>query len=50
MKMKIFYISYRNEISSLRDCRGINSIHKRQGPMKIVNAHVKILAKYNNHN
>ncbi|GAB1864911.1 hypothetical protein CAJAP_05990 [Camponotus japonicus] len=40
----------RNEISSLRDCRGINSIHKRQGPMKIVNAHVKILAKYNNHN
>ncbi|XP_072745808.1 uncharacterized protein [Anoplolepis gracilipes] len=39
----------RNEISSLRDCRGIDNIHKRQGPTnKIVSTHVKILAKYNN--
>lgn len=38
----------RNEISNLRDCRGIDNIHKRQGPMKIVSTHVKILAKYNN--
>lgn len=50
MKIKNLYICRRNEISSLRDCRGIDNIHKRQGPTKIVSAHVKILAKYNNCN
>ncbi|XP_029160809.1 uncharacterized protein LOC114932665 isoform X2 [Nylanderia fulva] len=38
----------KNEISSLRDCRGIDNIYKRQGPTKIISTHVKILAKYNN--
>ncbi|KAL0105961.1 hypothetical protein PUN28_015993 [Cardiocondyla obscurior] len=36
----------RNEISNLRDCRGLDTVYRRQVPTKIVGARVKFLAEY----
>ncbi|XP_077276884.1 uncharacterized protein LOC143905349 [Temnothorax americanus] len=36
----------RNEISSLRDCRGIDNVYRRQVSTKIFGARVKLLAEY----
>ncbi|XP_011698214.1 PREDICTED: uncharacterized protein LOC105456103 isoform X2 [Wasmannia auropunctata] len=36
----------RNEISSLRDCRGIGNVYRRQLSTKIFSARVKLLAEY----